>query len=128
MNTRTFVNKYKIRIDSVMVDANPNMPDMPDGNHYKCTLKYGKRQFTTYFSMGSAHCKDPTAEDLLDCLASDASGYDNCRGFEDWCSDYGYDTDSRKAEKTFNTIGAQTAKLRKFLSDKFDELLNSERL
>jgi hypothetical protein len=46
----------------------------------------------------------PTAPELaevLQSLASDASGALNAGTFEAWASDYGYDSDSRKAEKIY---------------------------
>jgi hypothetical protein len=42
----------------------------------------------------------PDICDVVACLVSDASAID-CRSFEDWASDLGYDTDSRKAEATY---------------------------
>lgn len=104
---------------------------------------------TTYFSMGSGHARrkypkqrvdgplhnplvfpNPTVEQVLDCLASDASGYENAGNFDDWCSEYGYDADSRKAERTYNLIAEESKKLRQFLGNEaFQELINeTERL
>ncbi len=70
----------------------------------------------------------PTASDVLDCLASDASEYDGTRDFEDWASDYGYDTDSRKAEATDRVIAEQAKALRHFMGDAYDALIEAERL
>lgn len=71
----------------------------------------------------------PTASEVLDCLASDASSYDNTQDFEDWAGDYGYDTDSRKAEHTYRAIAEQAKALRVFVDADYDELLyNVERL
>ena len=67
---------------------------------------------TVYFSQGPAISGEPTTEDVLDCLALDASGADS---FEDWCAEYGYDTDSRKAEHIYNTVRKQTEELASFL-------------
>jgi hypothetical protein len=66
----------------------------------------------------------PAASDVLDCLASDAAGYDNAESFEDWASEYGYDPDSRKGERIYNTVGTQAGKLRRFLGNVlYEELL-----
>ena len=71
----------------------------------------------------------PTIADLLDCLASDASGYDNARAFDDWCSEYGYDTDSRTAVRVYNAIAEQAHQLRLLLGDAaYAEALEMERL
>ena len=61
------------------------------------------------------HEYGPALRDVLNCLADDASSYENCRGFEDWAGDYGYDTDSRKAKATYDAIEKQSADLRRAL-------------
>lgn len=132
---KQFIRQHKIRMTAEWADSNPNM--MTDENwsrsatHYRCVLRCGKRQMTVPFSQGSAHTKEPSAEDVLNCLASDAAGYENARSFEDWCSEYGYDTDSRKAEKTFKTIERQATDLARLLGapSSYETLLwNTERL
>lgn len=123
-----FVTAHKISMDSVAVN------DRPDGlmnekmNHWKCTLKMGKKRMTLYFSQGYGIQHDPTTEDVLNCLLADANGMDYQVGFEDWCRDYGYDTDSRTAEKTYKAIVHQSKRLGQFLGDKLQEALNTERM
>lgn len=131
MKLNQFINRNKIRVNCEFVADNPNMAgEMPQGSfHFKCTLKRPGRQLTTFFSMGPAHSREPSAADLLDCLASDASGYENARGFEEWASEYGYDPDSRRAEKIFRTVEKQTEKLKRFMGDEYETLLyHTERL
>jgi len=119
--------------DIQYVDRNPHMAtDNWQANHYKVTLRArigGKRkQYTVYFSQGYGIHHDPQCEDILDCLASDAQGVECARDFEDWASEYGYDTDSRKAEQTFKACQREADKLRKFLGyDIYNSLLNAER-
>ncbi len=67
--------------------------------------------------------KIPTASDVLDCLASDASTMDNARSFEEWAGDLGYDEDSRTAERTFKVCEKQAEDLRALLRDAYDECL-----
>ena len=123
-NIKTFINENKIRIQSEWADQNPNNPDWRDATNYKSTLKMGRKQLTTYFSMGLAHTSKPTAEDVLYCLASDSSLIENARNFEDWASELGYDTDSLKAEKIYNVCIRQAKKLKNFLGEEvYNELL-----
>lgn len=99
--------------------------------HFRCRIGKGKRSFGLYFSMGAAHVgKTPTAEDVLDCIASDASGYENAADFRDWAGDYGYDEDSRTAEKLFRTVKRQAEQLRRTVGEEAysDLLWNCERL
>lgn len=131
MKLSTFIRKNKIRLDSEMVGENPNIADQSwQANHYKVTLFHGRRQYTTYYSMGMAHSKEPEAQDVLDCLASDCSSVENASGFEDWARDLGYDIDSRRAEKTYKICQLQSQKLKRLLGDDlYDKLLyHTERL
>lgn len=117
-----FVRLNKIRMTYDWADSNPNMTDSQNMNHYKCTLKMGKKQITLFFSQGYGISVDPDAESVLDCLASDSASIENARSFEDWANEYGYNTDSRKAEKIFKACERQAEKLKSFLGD---ELYNS---
>jgi len=66
---------------------------------------------------------EPSIVDILDCLASDASCTDQST-FEDFASDLGYDSDSRKALATFETIERQSKELRLMLGrEAFETLL-----
>lgn len=128
MRTRQFVNRHRISIRCEWVDSNPNMSEKFEGTHYKVTLRRDRphRQLTTYFSMGYAHTEEPSAADVLYCLASDASGAD--QSFEDWTDDYGYDPDSRKAERTYKAVVKQSKALRRFLGEELlEELLQADR-
>jgi hypothetical protein len=107
------------------IDSNPNMIDGdPRSAHYACKLKVGHSQLTVAFSMGSGLRREPSLSDVLDCLASDASGIEQCAGqFEDWCGEYGYDTDSRKAERTFKICELQATNLKRLLGPSAYETL-----
>lgn len=90
---------------------------------WKVTLKHRRKQLTVDFHMGQGHQQaEPTAHDVLSCLLMDASGYDSARDFEDWASEYGYDTDSRKAEQTYNTLIKQTRRLKQFMGELWEDV------
>jgi hypothetical protein len=106
---------------------NPNMPN-PDMRHWRCTLKRDKDTLTVWFSQGSAHKEPPTAADVLNSLS-----FDSCatgETFESWANEYGYDTDSRSAEKTYKACLRYARLLEGFLgSDLYNELMGEvERL
>lgn len=44
----------------------------------------------------------PSIEDVEESLVKDAEGVSHGESFEDFCCEFGYDTDSRRAEKIFN--------------------------
>ena len=56
----------------------------------------------------------PTAASVLYSLLLDASGADE--NFYDWCADYGYDTDSRKALATYEACCIIRADVNKFFT------------
>jgi hypothetical protein len=100
-------------------------------DHWKCRFRCQKRSMTVIFSKGVGHNgAPPTADEVLDCLASDAASVDNASSFEDWASDFGYDTDSRKALRTYKTCERQAAKLKALLGDEaYEQLLfHTERM
>ena len=60
----------------------------------------------------------PTAYDILACLTK----YDPYT-FEDFCSEYGYDTDSRRAKKTYKAVQKEYNSLAAMYSDLEMELM-----
>lgn len=131
MTIQDFIGNAGITSKVKRVESNPNMSDMGAGaSHWVVTLKAGRFSMRVPFSQGSAHTVAPTAADVLDCLASDAASVENARDFADWCGDYGYDVDSRKAHKTYTICVRQAAKLRAMLGqDNYETLLfKTERL
>jgi hypothetical protein len=48
--------------------------------------------------------KQPLLEDVLYSLQLDCAGVEFATDFDDWCSQYGFDTDSRKAERSYHAI------------------------
>jgi hypothetical protein len=124
---QTVIEKYNVRSEITMTnELPPEDMGMPRGsNAWRVVLKMGRRQLTTPFYTGPA-LGEPSTADVLGCLLSDASGFESSRTFEEWCSDYGYDTDSRRAERTYKAIEAQSVKLRRFLGDRFEEFARAE--
>ncbi len=122
---KQFCRSHHITAQAELVESNPNMDNMPRGSrHWKVVLRRPGHQMTVLFSTGPGFGGAPNAEDLMDCLGSDAAGYENVQGFEEWAGDFGYDTNSREAEKTYQTVKSQTTKLYKFLPvNAYDKLL-----
>lgn len=122
---QSFLNANRVRFNAEWTDENPHISDMVAGSsHYKCTIKSGSKQLTVYFSQSPAIYREPTAKDILGCLAMDAAGFENSRGFEEWCAEYGYNTGSRKAEKIYHAIEKQTNDLKRvFGVEQYEALL-----
>lgn len=112
--------------------------DMADVDAWRKQARRSDAKMTVYFSMGGGHGgRAPEVADVLECMASDsaAAGIATSSGdapsdFADWCSEYGYDTDSRKAHRTYIICKRQAERLRKFLGEEaYEQLLwNTERL
>lgn len=86
-----------------------------DGRLYKydAALKY-------YRPIGKQPA--PNIIDVLYCLIMDSDVLER-GGFEEWASDYGYDTDSRKAEQTYKLCLEQSLKLKELIrQDELDQL------
>lgn len=131
-----FIADARISMTAQRVGRNPNMEPVSAGSmdHWKVTFSripyekgskeigVGPRvlraiKLTTYFSMGYGHNgKEPKAADVLDCLASDASSVDQ-EDFEEWCANMGWDSDSRKAERTYKACEHGAKRLKAFLGD-----------
>ena len=79
-----FITANRITMTAERVDCNPHM-DSRDMDHWKVEFRRvpgGKTvaRLATYYSMGFGHNgKAPKAENVLDCLASDASGSTDSR-------------------------------------------------
>lgn len=96
-----------------------------DANGYTVTLKYKGRQYTLDFWQGSAITHDPTSEGVLECLLSDANGGEMT--FDDFCGEFGYDNDSRTAERVWKQCGTVREELQRMLGDDFDLFMYAER-
>jgi len=108
-----------ITFEKVKVPARTDnlMEDMPEGtNHFHVTIGHACEAYSFYYSQGPAHKGLPENADIMYSLIMGISSSDEC--FEDWCSNYGYDTDSRKAFKIYQAVIEAAANMRRLFSDK----------
>lgn len=86
-----------------------------DCNKWHVTLEYDGREIEILFHTGLA-IAEPDLDSVLHALIMDgeANDYDN---FEEWASNFGYDTDSRKAEQTYLDCKDNGKKLDYLLGD-----------
>lgn len=78
------------------------------------------------YSQGSAIKGKPTIEDILNSLIMDTINIPS--SFEDWASEFGYDTDSRKAEQIYNACLKEDKDLKYILGNKHSQLMECETL
>lgn len=120
-----------VRMEAQKVKENPHQPDNHDADHWKLLLRRTgqvRARMTIYFSMGSGYNgQEPTIDQVMKCLADDACTMENCgENFEEFCSNLGFDSDSRQAEKTFKATLHQTRRLKTFLGDDYQAILRPE--
>jgi hypothetical protein len=95
-----------------------------NANGYRVTFTYEGRKLSTDFWQGSAITSDPEANSVMECLVSDATA--GAETFEDFCSDFGYDTDSRRAEQTWKACRQMANQLRHLFGADHDEAMSHE--
>lgn len=107
------------------LDASDGYDDWRRTAHpWTVTLRYGRRRLTVPFWTGSAHTEDPTAADVLACLVSDARAGE--QSFEEFCADFGYDSDSRQAHNTWKACSKLAPRVRRLLGDDFERFARAE--
>jgi hypothetical protein len=87
---------------------------------FKLKLTRGKKCYTFNFGQSIVSgSKKPTMYDVLSCLQKYDVG-----SFEDFCSEFGYDTDSRKAERIYKALCKEYEAMCRLFSDEELELLS----
>jgi hypothetical protein len=98
---------------------------------YSCKLTYQGRIMSIDYWQGPGIKTSPNALGVLDCLLSDAGGFDSARDFNDWASDLGYDASEpesvKAAKKIYLATKKQTTRLKELLGNDYEEFLNAER-
>jgi hypothetical protein len=113
-----FLKTHSVQLRSVKVPDRDDADWPRDGaSHYVCILTHQDRHMLVYYSMGAAYREPPSCRDVLDCLASDAASLESSRDFADWCSEFGYSEDSRKARRIFKTCRCQARQLKRLLGE-----------
>lgn len=94
--------------DSADVDWRRN------AHSYVATLHFETRTLETPFYTGTGWTETPSAVDILENLTigADIAG----EGFEEWCADFGYDIDSRRAYAQWEHAKRVNGELRAFFA------------
>lgn len=122
---KQLVKKVRFSFDGAKLDWAKQSEWQQEATGYRCTLKYKGRQYSFDFWQGPAISRDPDAAGCLDCLLSDAQG--GRQSFEDFCGEFGYDTDSRSAEQTHKACEKVAEGLERLFGDEFETWLYADR-
>lgn len=99
-----FKNSYHNRYN-VLIKRNIN------GKNKQMTIKFTDSIHNTQCGI------EPNIYDILACITKD-----DPYSFEDFCANYGYDTDSRKAYKTYLAVEKEWANVERVFGDVLEEL------
>jgi len=96
-----------------------------NANSYRCTTHYKGRRYSFDYWQGIGISHDPRVDDVLDSLLSDAQAGEQT--FEDFCADFGYDSDSRKAEKIWRACQRVAKNMKRLLGKDYETFLYADR-
>jgi len=109
-NTYTMHDGKRITMAADQVGVSDGAPEWA-AQQWNITLRHGRKRMSfPYYGGGMA--SDPTADDVVETLTLDSHALSV--SFEEWCDDYGYDSDSRSAEATYRAcrkLGERFARL-----------------
>lgn len=90
---------------------------------WRVTISRNGKTMRVPFTQGSGFKgKPPTADTLLESLVSDANA--GMEDFEEFCSNFGYDADSREAHKTWTACQSIGERLPKVITSEEFEKIN----
>lgn len=114
-----FATKYGIKLEVLSEEYRPYFPsDKESRSVFKMKLTRNKKYYTFNFGQSIVNAgQEPTMYDVLTCLTK----YDP-ESFEDFCGNFGYDEDSRTAERTYKAVVKEYKAVERLFSDILEEL------
>jgi hypothetical protein len=114
-----FLTKTKTKMKVEFVEHDFYFDDDKEARDiYRITLTRNGKRYSFKFGQSIANTgTEPTAYDVLACLTK----YDPY-SFENFCADFGYDLDSRKAEKTFKMVQKEFENVQRLFGDVIEKL------
>jgi len=122
---KQFIKNNDIKMTVKKIDERKDIK-WDDANHFKCTLKNGNQSISINFSQGYGIKNDPEIDSVLDALKIDFISQD--LSFKDFCSEFGYSTDSISALKTYKACLKNTDKVKKLFNGSLNNFLKCESL
>lgn len=113
-----FAKKYGVKLQILDSEYKTKWGEEQRRWVFKCKLSRNRKSYVFEFGQSIANgSKEPTIYGILACLVkSDPETFDN------FCSIFGYDIDSRNAGKTYKAVCKEFAAVERLFSDVMDEL------
>jgi hypothetical protein len=114
-----FAKKYNVKLKVLGVDYKKHFDSDKQMRYvFKLRLSRNRKSHTFEFGQSYHDCaKEPTFYDVFACLQKYDVGT-----FENFCSEFGYDTDSRRAERVYKAVCKEYAAVERLFGDCLDEL------
>lgn len=113
-----FAKKYGVKLKELSMRVGSMWGENQHRCIFKMRLSRNRKTYTFDFGQSLADgSKTPTMYEVLACLTKYDVG-----SFEDFCQSYGYDEDSRKAERTYKAVCREYAAVERLFGDCMDEL------
>lgn len=113
-----FAKKYGVKLEILGSEYKPMWGEQTKRTVFKLRLSRNRKNYTFEFGQSIAQGNNgPSMYDVLACLTK----YDP-ESFYDFCSSYGYDTDSRSAERTYKAVCKEYNAVERLFGDIMDEL------
>jgi len=113
-----FATKHGVKLQILGSERKSMWDEQQSRTVFRVKLSRKGKSYTFEFGQSiAAGNEDPTMYDILTCLTK----YDP-ESFDNFCSEYGYDTDSRKAEKTYKAVCKEFEAVDRLFGDVIDEL------
>lgn len=114
-----FAKKYGVKLKINSSEYGKHFAEDKEGRYiFNCTLTRGGKKYTFNFGQSiAAGNVEPTMYDILTCLTK----Y-NPETFEDFCGEYGYNTDSIKALNTYKAVNREFNGVNRLFGDILEQL------
>lgn len=114
-----FAAKHNVKMKINSVNYGKHFADDKESRYiFNITLSRKGKRYTFNFGQSLASgSEEPTMYDILTCLEK----YESI-DFEDFCSNYGYDTDSIKSLKTYKAVDREYKAVNRLFNDIMKEL------
>lgn len=97
---------------------------MTSGKMYRIYLSYNGKKCS--FVYHDNYLNEVKKTDVIYCFCMDARAYLDSENFEDFCNNFGYDIDSRKALETYKACRKQAEKCARLFSENMVKTLLQE--